>query len=68
MSQKQAQGLHFKAEFWRVVTWSRPDSPRPALCSCCHGTLPEAPLMLWREDKSALSLCDACVEQWIEVR
>jgi hypothetical protein len=36
-----------------------------AICSYCHGALPEVPLMLWREDGSAMQLCDECVETWI---
>jgi hypothetical protein len=56
--------LKFKPGFWQVVTWSRPDAPTPAICSCCKGVLPEVPLMLWREDSSAISLCDDCVKRW----
>ena len=58
--------LKFRDGFdWRRVTWSRPNSPTPALCSYCSGALPEVPLMLWREDGAALSFCDPCVEQWV---
>lgn len=58
--------LRFKPEFnWRKVAWGRPDSPRRELCAYCHGALPEVPLMLWTEDDSAASLCDACVERWV---
>ena len=58
--------LTFRDGFnWRRVTWSRPDSPPPALCSYCSGPLPEVPLMLWREDGAALSLCDPCVTAWV---
>ena len=57
--------LRFRDGFWQQVTWSRPDSPTPALCSCCKGGLPEVPLMLYRDDKSAVSFCDLCVEAWI---
>ena len=30
------------------IVWSRPDSPPPALCSICHGPLPEVPFQLWK--------------------
>lgn len=58
--------LRFKPGFEQAVTWSQPDAPTPALCSACHGALPEVPLMLWRNDSSALSLCDDCVDTWLE--
>lgn len=58
--------LTFRDGFdWRRVTWGRPDSVRTAVCSYCHGALPEVPLMLWRNDGSCMQLCDTCVEQWI---
>lgn len=58
--------LQFRDGFdWRKVTWSRPDSATPAICSCCSGALPEVPLMLFREDSSAVSLCDTCIERWV---
>ena len=60
-----AARLRFRDGFWQGVTWSRPDSPSPALCSKCSGALPEVPLMLWRDDHSAVSFCDGCVEKWI---
>lgn len=63
-----SMNLKFRAGFgWRRLTWLRPDSPRPALCSYCSGPLPEVSLMLWREDHSAASLCDACVAIAVEV-
>lgn len=52
--------LRFRDGFWQGVTWSRPDSPSPALCSKCSGGLPDVPLMLWRDDHSAVSFCDGC--------
>lgn len=55
--------LTFKPGFNPV--WSRPDSPTPAICSCCQGPLPEVPLMLWNEQRFAISLCLACAERWI---
>lgn len=59
--------LKFRASFdWRRVAWGRPDSPQRALCSYCAGALPECPLMLWREDGSAMQLCDDCVEKCLE--
>jgi hypothetical protein len=57
--------LKFRDGFWQGVTWSRPDSPTPALCSRCSGPLPEVPLMFWRENGSAASFCDTCVETWV---
>jgi hypothetical protein len=62
--------IKFKDGFWKGVTWSRPDSPTPVLCSRCSGPLTEVPLMLLRNDGSAVSFCDTCVEVWImtEVR
>lgn len=58
--------LQFKPGFdWRRVAWGRSDSPVRKLCAYCHGALPEVPLMLWREDDSAISLCDECVKQWV---
>jgi len=61
-----SRALKFRDGFdWRRVAWSRPDSPTPSICSYCFGPLPDVPLMLFREDNSALSLCDACVEEWI---
>lgn len=57
--------LRFKDGFWNDVAWGRPDSPRRELCAKCHGGLSEVPLMLWREDGSAISLCDECVERWV---
>lgn len=58
--------LKFKPEFdWGRVAWSKPDSPRSPLCSYCQGALPEVPLMLWRENGSAMQLCDPCVENLV---
>ena len=45
---------------WRRVAWGKPDSPVRSLCCYCHGALPKVPLMLWREDGSAIAFCDAC--------
>jgi hypothetical protein len=61
-----AAKLRFRDGFdWRRVAWGKPDSPVRSLCSYCHGRLPEVPLMLWKEDGSAASFCDGCVEQWV---
>lgn len=58
--------LKFKDDFdWRRVTWGRPDSISTAICSYCHGALPEVPLMLWNAQGACIQLCDACVEQWV---
>ena len=35
--------LRFRDGFWQGVTWSRPDSPSPALCSKCSGALARCP-------------------------
>lgn len=59
--------LRFRDGFdWRRVTWGRPDSIPTAICSYCHGALPEVPLMLWNEQGACIQFCDACVEQWVE--
>lgn len=50
------------------VVWGKPDSPRRPLCAMCHGGLPEVPLMMWKSDGSAISLCDDCCEKWITVK
>jgi hypothetical protein len=61
-----ARELRFRDGFdWKRVAWGRPDSPRRSLCSYCHGALSEVPLMLWREDGSAASFCDECLEKWV---
>lgn len=43
---------------WSKVTWSRPDSPQPLVCSICFGALADAPLTIWKGDGSAASFCD----------
>ena len=61
--------MRFRDGFdWRRVTWGRPDSVPTAICSYCHGALPKVPLMLWNEQGGAIQFCDACVEQWLEVK
>ncbi len=58
--------LKFAPEFdWKRVAWGLANSPQRALCSYCHGALPECPLMLWREDGAAMQLCDPCVEAMV---
>lgn len=61
--------LAFRPGFfdWKRVAWGRPDSPPRPMCSYCHAGIgdDDVPLMLWREDGSAASFCDACVEAWI---
>ncbi len=47
----------------RLLAWGRPDSPRRALCSVCHGALPEVPLMLWNDDGACVQFCDGCIEK-----
>jgi hypothetical protein len=60
--------LKFRDGFdWQRVAWGRPDSPRRNLCSYCHGALPECPLMMWKDDGSAVQFCDDCVDKWITV-
>lgn len=49
---------------WRKVAWGRPDARVRELCAYCHGALPRVPLMLWKDDGSAASFCDDCVERW----
>lgn len=50
------------------LAWGAPDSPRRALCSICHGKLPEVPLMMWKSDGSMAQFCDQCIEEWIQVK
>jgi len=58
--------LAFRPGFdWSRVTWGRPDSPPTAICSYCHGALPEVPLILWNDEGWTLRLCDGCIEQWM---
>jgi len=57
--------FHFRPDFWIDLAWSRPDSPRPVICSKCKGALSELPLMLWLNDGSDISICEACVEKWM---
>jgi hypothetical protein len=49
------------------LAWGRPDSPRRPLCSYCHAGISDddVPLMMWREDGSAVQFCDSCAEEWI---
>jgi hypothetical protein len=61
------RGLRFKPGFdQKRLTWGKPDSPPRPLCSCCHGALPEVPLMMWRNDGSAISFCDDCARAALE--
>jgi hypothetical protein len=47
------------------IVWGNPNSPRRALCALCHGTLPEAPLMIWKDNGSNASVCDECIGRWM---
>jgi hypothetical protein len=49
-----------------AMCWGRADSPPRSLCALCHGALPAVPLMLWRSDGTNASLCDECVQKWID--
>jgi len=49
------------------IAWGKPNSPRRELCGLCHGPLDEAPLILFTDAGYALSLCDACVDTWVEI-
>lgn len=60
-----AHELKFRPGFWEGVAWGSPDSPQRALCSKCHGALPEVPLMLWSKNGAMIQLCDQCIERWI---
>lgn len=53
-----------------LVCWGRPDSPRRPFCGRCHAYLSEheVPVMLWRRDGSAISLCDSCFARMTRVR
>lgn len=58
--------LRFRDGFnWKLVTWSRPDSPEPVICSYCSGALEGVPLMLFRQDGACIAFCDGCTEAWI---
>jgi len=56
--------LRFRESFdWSRVTWGRPDSVPTAICSYCHGALPEVPVILWNAEGWTIRLCDGCAEQ-----
>ena len=62
--------LRMKAGFdWGRLAWGKPDSPVRPFCAYCHAYIPDddVPLMFWADDGSAISLCEACSERWIEV-
>jgi hypothetical protein len=50
------------------IVWSRPDNVPPALCSICHGALPDVPFQLWLQNGSAAALCDPCADASLDVR
>jgi hypothetical protein len=54
-------------ELMSRIVWGKPDARPRLLCALCHGALPEVPLMLWKEDGSGASFCDACAEQVFQV-
>jgi len=58
--------LRFRAGFEKRLAWGLPDAPLRELCAICAGPLPAVPLMLWKDDGSGASLCDKCVNEWIE--
>jgi hypothetical protein len=47
------------------VVWSKPDAPRPSVCSSCFGPLPRVPLTMWTEDGHAASFCDTCADKFM---
>ena len=49
------------------LCFGKPDSPVRPLCAICHGALGDVPLMLCAEDGRVASVCDDCVERWVEV-
>jgi len=51
---------------WNRVAWGRPDSPRRALCSYCHGKIDEdeVPLMMWAADGAMAQFCGGCMVEW----
>lgn len=56
--------LKFGADFdWSRVTWGRPDSVPTAICSYCHGALPDVPLVLWNAQGWSIRLYDECSEK-----
>lgn len=48
------------------IAWGKPDSPRRLLCAICHGALDDIPLMMWSDAGFAASLCERCVDLYIE--
>jgi hypothetical protein len=51
------------------IVWNQPDSVAPpALCSLCHGALPEVPFQLWLQNGAAAALCDPCANASLNVR
>jgi len=58
--------MQFDPREMALVAWGRPDSPRRQLCGRCFGPLPETPLMLWRDDCSAVALCQACEDKIVK--
>jgi hypothetical protein len=55
---------------WSRVIWSRPDSPRPVLCSYCSASIGEddMPLMMWSPEGACAQFCDECSERWFGMR
>jgi hypothetical protein len=47
-------------DVWDRVVWSKPQSPRPSLCSLCFGGVEDVPLMLWKADGSCAQFCREC--------
>jgi hypothetical protein len=52
---------------WSRITWSRHDSPAPAICSYCQAGLGDVPITMWRSDGAAVSFCDKCVKRYMRL-
>lgn len=65
MGERIQTGLRVDPDELKTLVWSRPDSPRPAICSRCQGGLPDVRVLIFRSDGSAISLCDACFERMV---
>jgi hypothetical protein len=62
------RGLKFREGFdWGRVAWGRPDAPARRLCAYCSGLLieEEVQLEIYKEDGSAATFCEECVETWL---
>jgi hypothetical protein len=49
---------------WHELRWGRPEEQISHDCSLCGVRIPEddCPLRMWKDDGSAIVLCDLCAE------